>query len=245
MLDKLNEYKHVTLEEIENFKLKNRYDTRFTLSREKAFDILDSISKDYSILEVEGDRVIGYESSYYDTKDFDFFYNHINNSNQKLNIRIRSYSTSLFSKIDIKKTKSGNRISKYMRRFSGKKSFEGFVNKHTPYNAFNLEEKVTVHFNRFTFINLAKREKITIDLDLGFTTLKSYESLPKLAIIEVKSDKFFYKSPFKKLLKKYKVKPSPINKYCLGISMMYENRDYLSIDFYNRFVTPSKFGNAG
>lgn len=240
MLEKLNDYKYVTLEDIKRFNIKNRKDTRYVLNKEKALEILNNISDEYSILEIEGDRVIGYETSYYDTKDFDFFNNHINNSSDKLNIRIRSYSTSLYSNMDIKESKNGNRVNKIIERYDSRKSFDEFIEKHTSYDAFSLEEKVAVHFNRFTFVNLETKEKITIDLDLGFTTLNSFQSLPTIAIIEIKSEKSFYKSSFKKLLKKFDIKPNPISKYCLAISMMYSNRTYLSMDFYNKFSSPSQ-----
>lgn len=226
MLERLNNYKCVTLDHIKRFKLKNRRDTRYVLNRNKAFEILNCISDEYSILEIEGDRVIGYETSYYDTQDFKFFNSYLNNKKDRYNVKIRSYSTSNNSNMDIKKLKSGNKISKIVEPYSSRKAFDKFIEKHTPFEAFSLEEKIAVHFNRFTFVNLKTREKITIDLDLGFTTLNSFQSLPTIAIIEIKSEKKFYRSSFKKLLKKHNIKTNSISKYCLGISMMYNNKKY-------------------
>lgn len=236
MLENLYRYNNISLEELNSLNIKKRRDTRYILTKEIALNLLENISTDYTLLKVDGDSVIGYETSYYDTKDFDLFNNHINKKDNRFNIRIRSYSTSKESFIDIKESKKRNKVSKLISPYKSEDKFKRIVETNTPYSFKNIEEKIAVHFNRFTFVNLRNREKITIDLDLGFTTLKSFESLSSIAIIEIKSERKFYNSSFKKLLKKKNVKPYTISKYCLGISLMYPNKNYLSSSFNNQYI---------
>lgn len=226
MLECLDLYESVSLNELKLLDIKNRRDTRYVLTKEKALELLSEIDKRYKLLEVEGDRVIGYETSYYDTYDFALFNEHLKGRGKKYNIRLRSYSTSRDTYIDIKESSKGKYVSKTVMPYKSEADFKKVLQNVTPYNLFRLEEKISVHFNRFTFVDIDNSEKFTIDLDLGFTTSNSFESLTSMAIIEVKSSKRFYISKIKQLLKKHRINTGIISKYCLGISLMYPDKNY-------------------
>lgn len=230
MLECLDLYESVTLDDLKLLDIKNRRDTRYVLTKDKALELLSEIDKKYKLLEVEGDRVIGYETSYYDTYDFLLFNEHLKGRGKKYNIRLRSYSTSRDSFIDIKESCKGKHVNKTVLPYKSEANFKKVLQNVTPYNLFRLEEKISVHFNRFTFVDIDNREKFTIDLDLGFTTRSSFESLSSIAIIEVKSSKRFYFSKIRQLLKKHSIETSRISKYCLGISLMYPDKNYIHMD---------------
>lgn len=242
MLDCLDSYKSTSLDKLNLLNLKNRKDTRYIVTKEKALELLSNIDKEYKILEVDGDRVIGYETLYYDTFDFKLFNDHKENKSKTYNIRVRSYSTSRESYIDIKESGKGKVVNKTISPYTAKSDLKRVIQGATPYSFFRLDEKITVHFNRFTFVDYKNKEKFTIDLDLGFTTNNSFESLAELSIIEVKSCKLFYRSRIKKMLRKHKIKPCNISKYCLGVSLMYPDKVYhksFSL-FYNLSGRPKK-----
>lgn len=219
MLEVLQKYQPISIGDLQKYNFNNRRDKRYIVSRERALSILDEMSREYKLLEVEGDSVINYETSYYDTKDFDLYCKKWNRENY--NIRLRSYSTSRLSFIDIKHTISDSIVSKYHNEYTSDQRFQKMVEESTPYLFSTLEEKIAIHFNRFTFVDCKNQEKVTIDIDLGFTTKDKFESIPDLAIIEVKSCKRFYTSKFRPIIGRYNLSTSNCSKYCLGVSLMY------------------------
>ena len=76
VLDNLNQFNPITLQEMDGVKLMDRTDTKFTFNINMLPVILGEAKEYYRILEVEGNRISRYKTLYFDTEDFDLYNNH-------------------------------------------------------------------------------------------------------------------------------------------------------------------------
>jgi hypothetical protein len=76
---------------------------------------------------------------------------------------------------------------------------------------------------RITIVNPELTERITIDLDLEFSDLRSgtVGKIEGMAIIEIKQDGNIL-SKTKEILNSLRVKPMRVSKYCLGTALTVE-----------------------
>ena len=72
----LKEFTPIALKEMDRVKLMDRTDTKFIFKYDQLHELLDQLKEDYSILEVNGNRLSRYESLYFDTKNFDLYHCH-------------------------------------------------------------------------------------------------------------------------------------------------------------------------
>lgn len=221
MLKNLEQYNRISVNELDSINQTNRCEKRYILNKGDALNLIESIDNGYRLLSVDGDSVIGYEINYFDTSDFKLYKKHLYGRGNRYSIRKKSYSTSQKSYIDIKENSKSRKVNKYRSEFTSMDMFNQMVEDYTPYNSNNFEDKVAIHFNRFTFISSKYKEKITIDLDLGFSTDSEVRNFSSIAIVEVQREWSLFSTPFERLLKKYSCKSFNISKYCLAVYSMY------------------------
>ncbi|OYT14705.1 MAG: transporter, partial [Bacteroidetes bacterium 4572_77] len=89
--DIIAQFPALNLEQVNKVGLMNRVDTKFYFSIHLLPKILESIKIDYSVLEINGSRMMPYESTYYDTKDFQMLRWHQNGKGNRYKIRERKY----------------------------------------------------------------------------------------------------------------------------------------------------------
>lgn len=81
-------------------------------------------------------------------------------------------------------------------------------------------------FNRFTLVNPADKERVTVDLNLSYKNGETRKTYDKLVIIEVKQERFNRNSPIVKELKTLHINPYGFSKYCIGMITLYKNLKY-------------------
>jgi hypothetical protein len=84
----------------------------------------------------------------------------------------------------------------------------------------HLEKKCVIYYNRYTFLDKSRQEKITIDTNLRFENKEKTVSLDKLCIVELKTNSL-YESSLKNIMSKLKVNSTSISKYCTAINYLY------------------------
>ena len=211
----------ISLAEVSVVALMKRVDTKFIMNVDDLPQLIDSIANDYQVLEIDGNRLMTYDSTYFDTPRAFFYHSHHNGHAHRIKIRIRNYVESELSFLEVKqKDSQGNTIKSRIKLDSPDAPLEGelldFIKKTTSEN-FVLNKALNNSFNRFTLVQKELKERITIDLNLGYN---GHILNPKLAIIELKQEKLRRSSPIFQALKKMGVHPYKISKYCIGMASL-------------------------
>jgi hypothetical protein len=220
----------ISLKEMDGVALMNRSDTKFILPKCQISIILQAVLSDYTILEINQNRVMTYNSLYYDTPDTLFYKWHHNEKNNRLKIRIRNYVESKIHFLEVKR-KNGKGVTKKSRI-----PIDGFQNilspksldfiKDTTTHVFSLKPVLENKFNRITLVSKFHKERATIDFNLSFKNNDNEKSFDNLAIIEIKQEGVNRNSPIYKSLKKLHILPNSISKYCLGLISLYKDLKY-------------------
>ena len=165
-----------------------------------------------------------YETTYYDTTDYDMFYTHQHGHANRQKIRFRTYVSSNLQFMEVK-TKNNHGRTKKKRMRVEQMGLEGserqeFLAKHLRYDVATLMPALQNSFDRITLVNKAKTERLTIDSNLHFTNLVSgiERQMDPLVIVELKRDGLCY-SPILEMLRLLRVFPHGFSKYCMGSAL--------------------------
>lgn len=236
LIEKLLENSEVaSLTELENMELMSRYDTKYIISVNQLDSILEKLLVKYKVLEINNQKLFTYNNHYFDTDDNLFYTQHHNGKASRYKIRFRKYLDSDLCFFEIKH-KSNNLLTS-KRRLKVESSTDNIfgeagnlLTKTLGLHPEDLSGKLDVEYNRITLLNTGISEKITIDLNIRFTSNLNEASLGDIVLIEVKQKQPDNKSYSKEILKSMNIHPiSGFSKYCMG--MVYTE----SVIKYNKF----------
>jgi hypothetical protein len=228
----VGQFQPISLPEMDGVGLMDRADTKFLLPKNKVVDLLTDVLNDYKVLEVKNDRVMTYNSLYYDTPEKDFYNWHHNGKVNRLKIRIRNYVESNIYFLEVKrkdgkgKTKKKRIVVKGFENQLSENSTD-FIQNNTK-GFFKLDPTLENSFNRITLVSQVMKERVTIDFNLGFRNNTKTKNFERLAIIEIKQERVRRTSPAFLALKNQQIQPNSISKYCLGMISLYESIKYNS-----------------
>ena len=224
MTELLNTFAPISLEEMSSVKLMNRTDTKFVTNMEKLLQLLEMARQDYYVQEIDGTRNLEYDTTYFDTDDFNMYAVHQHGHTNRQKIRFRTYCISGLQFMEIK-TKNNHGRTKKKRIEVGDMDLldaekRAFIGKHLHYDVDTLQPALNNHFSRITLVNKAKTERLTIDSSLRFSNLQSngQMDMADLVIIELKRDGLVY-SPVLDMLKQLRILPHGFSKYCMGSAL--------------------------
>jgi hypothetical protein len=225
--DTLNSFKPVGLEEMENFKLMDRFDTKYVMPVSRIPDIMKSMDGGYRILEISEQRFFPYMTTYLDTDDYLFFNQHVTGRSERHKVRFRRYESSGITYLEVKRRTNKERTVKWRieNDLTPEKGCDDigsdFIRNYIPGKALKLKPVLITNFKRITFTGSEFNERITLDYNITFTDMKENSiSLPGISIIELKRDRFSNRSPMGDILKFYSVHPSGFSKYCIGSALL-------------------------
>lgn len=231
-IQSLNQFEPITLEEMDGVKLLNRTDTKYLLSKKQFEEVLELLKQNYRVLEVEGKRISSYKTSYLDTKENTFYFEHHQGKINRHKVRFRTYLESGISFLEVKLKRKGKTKKKRIEveKYGQLEKIEKkFLKKWIPQKASELHEILANKFQRITLVNKHQPERLTIDLNLSFSKNKQEKNLNHHVILELKQQRFNRSSFILKLLKQKGVRPIQLSKYIVG-SILFN--DTLK---YNRF----------
>ena len=223
----LNTFTPISLKEMDDVKLLDRMDTKFTFRLADLPELLIKISPKYSVLDVNNVRINRYETLYFDTNKLNLYNQHHNGKLNRYKIRYRRYTDSNLNFFEIKFRNNRNRTIK--KRISENSINSEIINeakkfliKQTCLDPKDLSAKLWVYYSRITLVNKSSKERLTIDLNLNYKNGDNAVSFPNLVIAEVKQEKAC-NSCFTQIMKEKHIRNISISKYCLGIINLYEN----------------------
>ena len=71
MTEVIKLFEPISLEQMSGVKLMNRTDTKFVTTTERLQQLLQMAQNDYYVQEIDGERNLEYDTTYFDTKQFD------------------------------------------------------------------------------------------------------------------------------------------------------------------------------
>ncbi len=239
----LKDYSTISLKEMDSVKLLNRTDTKYVFTSDTLPDVLKELSRDYKILEIDGVKFSQYNSLYFDTEKLKLYTQHHNGKLNRHKVRYRKYVDTGLCYLEVKfKNNKGRTVKKRTKRSDIRPDFSErsvkFLSRYFPMPAKELRAKLANAFKRITLVDLGAKERVTIDLDLRFELNDEITSVSRLIIAEVKQEKYNVRSSFIQTMKKFRIRPMRISKYCIGTVLM--NSDAKNNLFkedikYNRF----------
>ncbi len=223
----LMRFDDIGLEELDDCRLMNRYDRKFSFAVNDIIQIISRLGADYKVLQVEGRRLMRYETLYYDTSDNAMYIAHHNGMAKRYKIRLREYTDTGLRFLEIKHKNNKGEVSKYRRAIRNTPDemagIDEFIHEHSPFMACMLEPRIKTTFNRFTIVNFNLQERITIDSDLGFRSGNRKCHFPGIAVAEIKSAERNLKSPFYDVLRELRILETGFSKYCTGMAILHQN----------------------
>ncbi|MBQ9357069.1 MAG: polyphosphate polymerase domain-containing protein [Prevotella sp.] len=214
----------ITLEEMSGVKLMNRIDTKFVTTMPRLVQLLSMAREDYFVQDIGGERNMLYDTTYFDTSDFDMYKEHQRGHAGRQKLRFRTYVSSNLQFLEIK-TKNNRGRTKKKRIEVGDMDLtdtakRDFIAQKLKYDVDTLVPHTHNYFRRITLVNRQKTERLTIDTQLQFNNLVTGKSLDMgpLVIVELKRDGLV-SSPVLGMLLNLRIHPHGFSKYCMGAAL--------------------------
>lgn len=205
-------------------RLMNRIDTKFVTTRTRLVQLLELARNDYWAQEIAGSRLSRYDTTYFDTHDFDMYRVHQTGHTGRQKLRFRTYVSSNLQFMEVKTKNNHGRTKKKRIKVEDMDLADAekraFLAEHLRYDIDTMRPAIRNNFDRITLVNRAKTERLTIDTNLKFFNLVSGQNLETdpLVIIELKRDGLCY-SPVLEMLRQLRIFPHGFSKYCMGSAM--------------------------
>jgi hypothetical protein len=225
-----NSYSHIGLQELEDVALMDRSEDKYIIPIAWCGDISKKLCTDYNILEIANERQFRYDNLYFDTPENICLEDHIRGRKNRFKVRIRSYSNSKISFVEVKSRNVYGRSQKMRIQRTSKQwdspftiKEQEFLSNCVPFAA-ELKPVLYSSYSRYTIANIAKGERITFDTNLEYKTLtgKTFKPLDGLAVVELKQGETDRRSPLNRIFRERTDRRSPlgrtirISKYILG-----------------------------
>ena len=217
-------FEPITLAEMSSVKLMNRTDTKFVTTLPMLLKLLEMAHDDYYVQDIDGQRNMLYDTTYFDTNSFSMFNEHQSGHVNRQKIRFRTYVSSNLQFMEIKTKNNHGRTKKKRIEVTDMNLNDtvkrDFIEKHLHFNVDELIPHMHNYFRRITLVNKAKTERLTIDTSLEFNNIQTdtHKNMGKLVIIELKRDGLVF-SPILEMLRQLRIHPHGFSKYCMGAAM--------------------------
>jgi len=222
----LNVFDSVSLAEVnKEVKLMTRIDRKFWFPYSKLQDLLQELIPICDVLEIKGRRAINYQTTYYDTSNYDMYLHHHNSRLERYKVRRRKYETSQTGFFEIKR-KNNKQITRKMRIESdfGDNHIitkeNKFLTANSPYTSSELHPTLSNNFHRVTLVSKCRQDRCTIDLQTQFWNENNRYHLDDLVILELKRSSQLNSSPIVPVLKKLGIRQRGLSKYCTGRALL-------------------------
>lgn len=223
--DIVSTFSSVSLHEINEVKLMSRIDRKYWFHIAKLFPLLEYALDYYDILEIDGQRIMDYQTTYFDTEDSSMYIKHHNKKLNRVKIRQRNYVSTNSSFLEVKfKTNKKRTVKTRIATDSGPTEFIqtelDFIDQKTPFKGEDLQPSLNNKFKRITLIHKQKHDRCTIDINPEFWDENGKSKIENLVIFEVKRGRSLKLSPIVSILKELKIRQKGLSKYCTGRAIL-------------------------
>ena len=224
----LKQFEAISLKEVNKASLMRRKDKKYLFSLQQLPDLLEMVSKDYKVLEVDGSLSQHYHTRYFDTDGREMYHKHHRGLANRYKVRIRRYGSGDLHFLEVKKKNAKGITSKKRVQTSGMDhdiimKEEAFLLSVSPYEGSGIDLTMENDFSRITLVSHAQTERVTLDYCLQFSSNESEEQLdlPGIAIAEIKFKNRLSGSSLHAALRKFRIKPRRFSKYAIGMALLH------------------------
>ena len=186
------------------------------------------IQQNYEVLQIGNNKIFTYENNYFDTNDYQFYYDHHNGYSNRMKVRCRKYIETDTSFFEIKKKENIDRTNKTRIKVDQLISFIDENKKETIQQLSrkpiaDLSVMLNNKFNRITFVNSHQNERMTLDFNLQFSDESGQKTFSDFYVLETKQSKSNGRSILTETLKKNNIREQGFSKYIFGVIALKEN----------------------
>ena len=222
----LDDLEPITLEQMSGIRLMNRTDTKFVTNKQRLAQLLKMAQGKYLAQFNAGSKIADYKTTYWDTDEHHFYFEHHNGRSPRHKVRVRTYMDNSVTFLEVKTKNNHGRTKKKRIEVPGQEMTQEremaneFLEKLVRRELDDIHPTVQNRFHRITLVNYDKTERLTIDFDVRFHNFETNDERETgdLVIIELKRDGNVY-SPVLDILRQLRIKPSGFSKYCIGTVM--------------------------
>ena len=239
-------------ETTEEASLQTRIDKKYLLPLPLLGQVLRDLGPGLRALEIDGLRVFGYESVYFDTPRLQFYRDHVQGRRIRHKVRTRRYVDSDLTMLEVKekggrgetvKHRTGWSTSELFRLGSGGRDFVDDLLEGEP-DASDLRPSLVSRYCRATFVHAEARLRLTCDVDLTFESPMTSAAVPAgRVLVETKAAES--PSIADRILHRYSQRDVSVSKYCAGIALTHDapaNRWHRVLNRYLRPAAPVPVG---
>jgi len=224
----LQPFSRSSLEESKAMSFLNRFDTKYVLRVNNAFDFLNEIQQNYSLLQINDEIIQSYRTVYFDTPDLHCFNLHHNKRANRFKFRTRHYLSNGKIFNEIKQKLNTGKTVKFRQRRDGMENIAEFdgdfasLMHNNNYNFETLTPSLFVFFNRITLLNKYFPERMTMDFGLKYGFNKEEFVLNNTVIVELKRERSPDRTVSQDFFRKICKTPSSFSKYAIGVTLTHE-----------------------
>jgi len=204
--------------------LQRRFDTKFVAHARCLPELLALLQPDYRLLRAEGAALARYKTLYFDAPGYATVMAHHRGRRPRKKVRIRHHVDRRLSFLEVKAKTGAERTDKKRRPLPfGCEQLgadeRAFLAAHGAPQPDALQATLRTDFDRITLIGSGS-ERVTIDVDLAFSSADEVEALEGLCIVEVKQERLMPRSPAMLALRHCRARRRRISKYCTAASLL-------------------------
>jgi len=211
--------------------LQLRLDRKYLLPAKLVPAFVGGLAGDYAALEIDGLRVFRYSSTYFDTPDLLTYRQHRQDRRRRFKVRTRTYLDSGSCMFEVKMNGTREATDKRRmpyeapRRAELTAAAEGFLAE-TLLSAYRmnapepLRPSATTGYRRVTLVQRSGTGRVTLDAGLVCARPGTrVKARGDWVLVESKSAAA--DTPADRLLRRMRVRPVRISKYCLAVAVLY------------------------
>ena len=213
---------------VERAALLTRVDRKYVVTLREARDLAAAMPADTRVLEIGCRRAFGYRSTYLDTPDLDSYLGAGRSHRRRWKVRTRTYLDTGTTWLEVKTRASRNHTLKQRIAHPELGPGDGLTTEGRAFvgalvgesHAAALRPALVTSYQRSTLFLPSSASRVTLDVDLGWTSLRNVRGLdrPGLAIVETKTGST--PSAVDRLLWSRGHRPVRISKYGVGMAAL-------------------------
>lgn len=223
------DFRHHSLEQQDQAALMDRCELKYLLPVSQLATLLPAWAGTYSSLSHNGYLLHDYNSLYLDAPDARFYLQHHNGKRERHKLRWRHYQSSDEVYFELKKRLRSQHTVKQRVRVPqlGRWNTEcaDLLSDHPALQLTNWQPVLQVKYQRFTLLNRAATERITVDINLSYTDVRHGSEAQALilkpwAIVEIKTPQKPLTSWLARQLRESGIRPRALSKFALGRALL-------------------------